>query len=144
MMNLIWLLAIVDFQRLENTTLDESNLRVVLADLFRLLRTQVLNKPLIAQYEQHEIIGFGGDEQVAQMALRRGIQGARRMRSVQFGPGAIVPALFTHGWPTFMQELEEMCNRLLFHSRNPYSTMRVTITYSKRLKYSWQMHYWGN
>ncbi len=81
---------------------------------------------------------------MVQMALRRGIQGARRMRSVQFGPGAIVPALFTQGWPALMQELEEMCTRLLLHSRNPYSTMRVTLTYSKRLKYSWQMCYWGN
>ncbi len=34
MMNLIWLLAIVDFQRLENSTLDKSNLHTALADLF--------------------------------------------------------------------------------------------------------------
>ncbi len=66
------------------------------------------------------------------------------MRSVQFGPGAIVPALFTRGWPVLMKELESMCTRLLLHSCNPYSSMRITMTYAKRLKYSWQMRYWGN
>ncbi|MCP4996123.1 MAG: hypothetical protein GY934_20440, partial [Gammaproteobacteria bacterium] len=144
LMNLIWLLAIVDFQRSENTTMENSDLHASVNDVLQLLRTQVLNRPLIAQYRQVEAIGFGTDGETMHLGMVQGAFGARHMRSIQFGPGATIPALFDQGWRVFLAETGMMDHYILLRSHDPYSIMRLTITYAKMLKYSWQMRYWCN
>ncbi|MCP4945131.1 MAG: hypothetical protein GY924_24540, partial [Planctomycetaceae bacterium] len=139
----IWLLAVYNF-RMVPATMDEETwleTEISLEATLVMLRSEASTLPLIAQYESVRLIGFG-DSETCQFAREEGRRGAARLRSIQFDEDSSVSKLFGNAWKPYVTQLDVMGSTLLRKKMDPYSIQRVLLSYSKLLKYLWQLCYW--